>query len=282
MNLSEIRGILLDEDIRLTRSLGQTFLHDETQIRRIVSLAGLSGRERVLEIGPGLGPLTGALLQVAGHVTAIEKDRRLVKLLGERFGHLEHFTLLHDDALRHVRRASHDWSNWKLVANLPYSIASPLLVDLAAAEDRPQSLVVTLQLEVARRLLARAGDRDCGLLTLLVGLHYAPGEWFVIPRGCFFPKPNVDSACVALHRRGESLLSPELDPVFKKVVKRGFSERRKMLMKLLKHDWSAEVLAAVFEELGLDQRVRAEKVSLEQFVQLTKRVSETNPPGPGQ
>ncbi|SVC47310.1 uncharacterized protein METZ01_LOCUS300164, partial [marine metagenome] len=107
-------------------------MHDQNQLRKIVGLARLTAAEPVIEVGPGLGPLTGLMLQTAGHVTAIETDRRLIKMLKDRFGQRDNFTLQHADAMKIVRKTEFDWSKHKLVANLPYSIASPLLIDLAA------------------------------------------------------------------------------------------------------------------------------------------------------
>jgi len=273
MNLSEIRNLLREEDIMLTRSLGQTFMHDQNQLRKIVGLAKLTAADHVIEIGPGLGSLTGLLLQTAGHVTAIETDRRLVKLLDERFGERSNFTLQHADAMKIVRKSKFDWSKHKLVANLPYSIASPLLIDLAASAGRPRGMIVTLQLEVVQRLLAQSATKEYGVLTLLIGLYYATGESFVIPRGSFYPEPNVDSGCIELLRRETPLLPPELCPVFKKIVKRVFAERRKKMMKLLKRDWPEAAVVEAFDALGLDEKIRAERVTLEQFTELTQRLS---------
>ena len=273
MNLSEIRNLLREEDIMLTKSLGQTFMHDQNQLRKIVGLAKLTAADHVIEIGPGLGSLTGLLLQTAGHATAIETDRRLVKLLDERFGERSNFTLQHADAMKIVRKSKFDWSKHKLVANLPYSIASPLLIDLAASAGRPRGMIVTLQLEVVQRLLAQSATKEYGVLTLLIGLHYATGESFVIPRGSFYPEPNVDSGCIELLRRETPLLLPELCPVFKKIVKRVFAERRKKMMKLLKRDWPEAAVVEAFDALGLDEKIRAERVTLEQFAELTQRLS---------
>ena len=274
MNLSEIRNLLREEDIMLTKSLGQTFMHDQNQLRKIVGLAKLTAADHVIEIGPGLGSLTGLLLQTAGHVTAIETDRRLVKLLDERFGERGNFTLQHADAMKIVRKSKFDWSKHKLVANLPYSIASPLLIDLAASAGRPHGMIVTLQLEVVQRLLAQSATKEYGVLTLLIGLHYATGESFVIPRGSFYPEPNVDSGCIELLCRETPLLPPELCPVFKKIVKRVFAERRKKMMKLLKRDWPAAAVEEIFETLGLDEQIRGERVTLEEFVEITKHLSQ--------
>ena len=270
MNLTEMRELLAKRDIQLTKSLGQNFLHDGNQLRRIVTAAELKPTDRVLEIGPGLGPLTELLVAEAGEVLAIEKDGRLVNFLRGHFAGAVKLTLLHDDALEYLRRAPHDWQDWKLVANLPYSVASPILVELAMSPQRPERMVTTLQLEVAKRLMAGADDDDYGILTLLVQLDYAPKEWFKIPPGCFFPSPDVDSACVVLTRRPEPFLREEQRPVFVRIVKRAFSQRRKMMLKLLKQEWPVEALTAAFAELGISTMERAEKLGLEHFTALTK------------
>src|SRR6185437_10520684 len=357
MKLSEMRDLLAREHIQLTRSLGQNFLHDGNQLRRIIDAAELSQSDKVLEIGPGLGPLTELLLQNAGEVLAIEKDARLVEILKKRFaisgrrpenspqpdtrieplyprppeisspspprsggleplgkrrkefakqrparaeraraseslgcgevalrgqggntkfedersqpGKMPALELLHDDALEYLQREPHDWRDWKLVANLPYSVASPILVELAQGERSPKRVVATLQLEVARRLMANAGDEDYGLLTLLVQLDFEPCNWFKIPAGCFFPEPDVDSACVILKRRADPLLPEALRARFHSLVKRAFSQRRKMMLKLLKADWPETALVHAFEAAGLSPQTRAEAVNLAQFVALT-------------
>ena len=240
-----MRELLAARGIQLTKSLGQNFLHDANQLRRIIKAAELSKADKVLEIGPGLGPLTELLLQNAGEVLAIEKDVRLVEFLRERFKPLTpalsppsgervsdrtgegKLKLLHADALEFLKVAQAsslspsqnaksetgrmpvppDWSDWKLVANLPYSVASPILVELAQSPQRPRRMVATLQLEVARRLMAKPGDKDYGILTLLVQLDYEPCDWFRIPASCFFPEPDVDSACVVLARRANTALA---------------------------------------------------------------------------
>jgi len=334
MKLSEMREILTAHGIQLTKSLGQNFLHDANQLRRIVEAAELSKEDKVLEIGPGLGPLTELLLENAGEVLAIEMDARLVDFLCKRFGLTtqadelpaltpeerenimdtpvnprlpdssrrgagklpllgervgvradepstdktspQNLFLLHDDALAFLKREPRDWSDWKLVANLPYSVASPILVELSCGNRAPKRIVATLQLEVAQRLMAKADDDDYGVLTLLVQLDYEPRDSFKIPPECFFPSPDVDSACVILERRAQPLLSENLRPAFVKIVKRGFSQRRKMMLKLLKMDWPKEKLEAAFAELKISPQERAEKLSLEQFVALTKILTTEN------
>ena len=290
MKLSEMRELLATRGIQLTKSLGQNFLHDANQLRRIVEAAELEKADKILEIGPGLGPLTEWLLEKAGEVLAIEKDLRLVEFLRERFnvaqasrlhnsttllkaGGTPALHLIHADALEFLRRESHDWGDWKLVANLPYSVASTIFVELAQSPKRPERMVATLQLEVAHRLMAKAGDEDYGVLTLLLQFDYELRDWFKIPAGCFFPAPDVDSACVVLIRRDRPLLSESQHATFVKIVKRAFSQRRKKMLKLLREDWPAEKLERAFEKLQLSPQIRAEAVSLEQFVALAQRVA---------
>jgi 16S rRNA (adenine1518-N6/adenine1519-N6)-dimethyltransferase len=234
-----------------------------------------------------LGPLTELLLKNAGEVLAIEKDVRLVEFLRERFdvaqasrlhdlkknreaGGTPVLHLLHADALEFLKRERRDWNGWKLVANLPYSVASPILVELAQGARAPEKIVVTLQQEVAQRLLAKACDKNYGVLTLLVQLDYAPREYFKIPAGCFFPAPEVDSTCVVLDRHATPLLPESQRAAFVRIVKRAFSQRRKMMLKLLREDWPAEKLERAFTELKISLQERAEKLSLEQFVTLTE------------
>lgn len=282
MKLSEIKQLLAERQIALTKSLGQNFLHDANQLRRIVRLAELQRSDRVLEIGPGLGPLTERLLESAGEVLAIEKDARLVQVLAERFDAGQgsgdvpkaKLRLVHDDALAYLKREPKDWTGWKLVANLPYSVASPILVELAWSAGGPERLVATLQWEVAKRLMAQPGQPDYGVLTLLVQLAYQPLDWFKIPATCFFPSPDVDSACVALRRREQALLPVPLRAGFAAIVKRSFSQRRKMMAKLLKADWPVANLERAFSEVPLPMQTRAETVSLDQFAALTRSLYE--------
>jgi 16S rRNA (adenine1518-N6/adenine1519-N6)-dimethyltransferase len=134
-------------------------------------------------------------------------------------------------------------------------------------------MVTTLQIEVARRLSAQPGDEAYGLLSLLVQLDYEPREWFKIPASCFFPKPEVDSACVCLVRRPAALLPKEQRALFVKLVRRSFSQRRKMMLKLLKLEWPMQKLECTFDLVAIPLGARAETLSLQQFVRLTQALA---------
>jgi 16S rRNA (adenine1518-N6/adenine1519-N6)-dimethyltransferase len=279
MKLCEMKEILTAQNIQLTKSLGQNFLHDQNQLSRIAEAAELTEKDKVLEIGPGLGPLTDYLLAKSERVLALEKDLRLVEVLRKRYAaeiQAKRLDLRHEDALDYLRMKDRQWGGWKLVANLPYSVASPILVELALSKPGPDRIAATLQLEVAKRLMASSGNSDYGVLTLLVQLDYEPIHWFKIPSGCFFPEPEVDSACVVLQRRTE-LLSAELKPLFVRIVKTSFSQRRKMMPKLLKTAWPAEAVNQAFADLGLSLQARAESLELKDFLGLTRYLAALKP-----
>ncbi len=278
MKLSEIKQALAEDQIQLTKSLGQNFLHDGNQLRRIVKTSEVGVGVRVLEIGPGLGALTSQLLEAGAQVLAIEKDQRLVQQLSRRLEGAARLDLRHADALVFLEQEVMDWSDWKVVANLPYSVASPILLALARMPATPKQVVVTLQLEVAQRIVSRPGSQDYGVFGLLIQARYDARGYFKIPPTCFFPAPVVDSACLNLVRRREPPLTQAQYETFARLLKQAFSQRRKMMLKLLKTQWPAEPLIAAFAKAGVSPQARAESVSLEQFIELAKELHVSPPP----
>ncbi|HON06764.1 MAG TPA: 16S rRNA (adenine(1518)-N(6)/adenine(1519)-N(6))-dimethyltransferase RsmA [Verrucomicrobiota bacterium] len=267
-----MRSLLAEHNIRLTKSLGQNFLYDVNQIHKIVSSADIQKDDNVLEIGPGLGPLTEHLIPRARLVMAVEKDRRLAELLKQRFADAKNFQLFCDDALEFVKNKN--WNDWIVVSNLPYSVASPILVELSKNEYPPKKLTVTVQLEVAQRIIAKHAEDDYGLLSLFIQLRYLPQGFFKIPASCFFPAPKVDSVCITMTRRDKDLLTNDQRELFYKIIKRAFSQRRKIMMKLLKSDFPniKDALAA----LNIPTDARGESISLNQYVELAKFIFSQN------
>ncbi|MBL9138451.1 MAG: ribosomal RNA small subunit methyltransferase A [Verrucomicrobiales bacterium] len=270
MTLGEMRQILDAAGLRLTRSLGQNFLHDGNQLRRIVALARVQPGSQVLEIGPGLGPLTEVLLAAGARVRAIEKDARLAPILQERLGSHPHFELIVADALEWLSHPATLEPDWQVVANLPYSVGSRLLVELTSLPHPPTSMTVTLQTEVVDRIRASAGSQEYGVLTLLLARLYEPSSSFRIPASCFFPAPDVESSCVRLDRRDPPLVASERAADFAVLVKLAFSQRRKRVQKLLAQRWPNQVLAEAWERLGISPDARAEELSADTFAQLTR------------
>jgi len=269
MKLTEMKELLERHEIQLTKSLGQNFLHDSNLLDKIAAAGELTAADQVLEIGPGLGPLTERLIQSGAHVLAVELDGRLVEILRDRFATVENLELLLGDGMKVVKERE-DWGAWKMVANLPYSSASAILVEAALKPACFRKMVVTLQWEVVNRIAASAGTADYGLLTLLLQLRYRVTQRFKIRSGSFFPPPEIDSGVIVLERRAEEVLPVELHPLFVEVVKQGFSQRRKMMKKLLKMKWEPERLDEAFRRLNLPEGIRAEKVTLKQFAILTE------------
>jgi 16S rRNA (adenine1518-N6/adenine1519-N6)-dimethyltransferase len=283
MKPSEIRALLEQVGARPRRALGQNFLHDTHQLDRIVGAADLQPTDRVLEIGPGLGSLTGRLLDRVpeGHVLVVEKDPQLAALLRDQFGSQSRFEIVVQDALDWIRSRPRSWRGWKFVSNLPYSVGSRILVELARLDDPPEVWVVTLQLEVVQRLVAKPGSRDYGLLSLLIQARFCPGPAFRIAPSCFFPAPKVDSACLRLTQR-EAGLFPSLAAavVFERLVRRAFSQRRKMVPKLLYQEWPQDRINRALAAAGIDPKARAERISLEQYAAVACELIDCPTPPP--
>lgn len=277
LKLSEIRKILADSGLMLTKSLGQNFLHDGNQLARIVSLASINPGDRVLEVGPGMGALTGPLLDAGAHVTSIEKDQRLVDFLkNHRLQNHPRFELIHDDALDLIKRHDRDWTGFKFVSNLPYSVGSPIIVELALSAAPPDILVISLQLEVIERIFAGAGKKEYGLLSILMQLTYEPVEYFKLPSGCFFPPPDVTSACGLLVRRPERPVK-DRDELLKvrDLVKKAFQQRRKTLANSLKPQYTTEQVVAALDSVGHPPLQRPDKLSPDEFVQFFRLLTNT-------
>jgi 16S rRNA (adenine1518-N6/adenine1519-N6)-dimethyltransferase len=256
MTLTQVRNLLAQLEIRPSKALGQSFLIDRNILQIILREADVRRDETVLEIGPGLGALTEELVDRAKEVIAVEKDSRLCDYLRRRFPELE---LIEGDAVE-VSLPSCD----KVVANLPYSISSPILERLVEGEAKPRAIVVTLQREVAERLAAHPRTKDYGALTLFTQLHYHVTVAHIVSPKCFFPAPQVESAIVTLNRRDPRVML-EVGAPFNKIVRLGFNQRRKMLPKLLVEFDKVDV---AFAAASVPSSARAEELSLDQWIKL--------------
>ena len=167
----------------------------------------------------------------------------------------------------------HDWSGWQVVSNLPYSVGSPILVELAQAAQPPRSITVTLQAEVVDRIRAAPDTSDYGVLTLLLARVYRFAGAFRIPSSCFFPAPDVESACLRLEQRPVPLAEGAAATTYPQLVKLAFSQRRKRARKVLRSRWSEEALAHAWSRLGLDDNLRPETLSPETFAELARHLA---------
>jgi 16S rRNA (adenine1518-N6/adenine1519-N6)-dimethyltransferase len=269
MTLSEIAATLRDIRVSPVKSLGQNFLHDQNVARWIVEQAGISDKDYVVEIGPGLGALTDILASKGAQILALEKDGRLAQFLASHLAG-KAVEIRHEDAMDFDVRTLFAKPCVKLIANLPYYISSQLLLRFLKWPSPISLTLLMLQKEMATRLSALPGTKDYGALTLCVQLHYRIEYLRTVAASVFIPRPEVDSAVVRLVPRAAGELPPRHDETFFRIVKRGFSQRRKQLRNLLGEyisDWGATA-----EILGLDPRVRAETLGLEQWIALTNLV----------
>jgi len=279
MTPNETRAALERLTLQPSRAMGQNFLVDRNIAYLIVAAAGLRADDTVLEIGPGLGALTELLLEHAGRVVAVEKDGRLCEFLRERFGRRQKLQLIHADALEFDFAPV---APFKVVANLPYAVATPLMQRLVDSPARPQRMVLTVQREVADRLTARPRTKNYSALTLFTQLYYEARREHIITPRCFIPPPAVESAVVLLRLAPHPLLEPALEAPFKELVRAGFGQRRKMLRGVLpKQATSVQVtpdkLEAALKRLNLPPTARGEELSLAQWLLLTRDLVSSAP-----
>lgn len=275
--------VLLDKyNLRPRKGLGQHFLADPNILRKIVDAAELSRETVVLEIGPGLGTLTRQLAGSAGRVVAVELDEAMIGVLREELGHLSNLELVRGDILRldpaELIRGSRSLDlvaslEYIVVANLPYYITSAAMRHLLEADPPPTRLVLTVQREVALRIVARPGDMS--LLAVSVQFYGQPRIVARIPAGAFVPPPQVDSAVVRI----DTFPAPPVDvpdiQAFFRVVRAGFGQKRKQLKNALAAGLglpAAEVSAAL-TRAGVDPRRRAQTLSLDEWAGLARELS---------
>ena len=276
MKLSEIDTTLREIRVSPVRSLGQNFLHDRNLAAWIVARAELSPDDYVIEIGPGLGALTEFILESGARMLAIEKDQRLAEFLARRFAGAR-LEIIHGDALDFDLRPLFAQRRVKLLGNLPYYVASQLLLKFIKYPSPISLWLFMLQKEMARRISALPGTGDYGALSLNVQSKYRVEFLRSVPATVFLPEPEVDSAIVRLIPRAPNELPSHDSETFSRLVRLGFSQRRKQLRNLLKTEVRAWSEAAGV--IGFDERTRAEELSLQQWIALSNRVRSGGTPG---
>ncbi len=265
----EVRALLEKLGHRPNKGLGQNYLIDANILNIIADTADIQPAEKVLEIGPGLGALTERLIPRAAAVTCIEKDSTMAGYLKTRF---TDFTLIESDALDVDLDQLFADGITKVAANLPYSVASRLMVDMAECEHRPELMSLTIQKEVADRLCAPAGDKHYGVLSVLTGVFYENTLVKKISPTCFLPPPKVWSAVVKMQRRAVPAVDAAVYPTFKKLVKHCFSQRRKQVGTILKKLEISPVDDILFEA-GIEHTERPEKIEIERWAELARILS---------
>ena len=269
----QVRELLTEHGLSPSRALGQNFVADPNTVRRIANLAGVGPGDRVIEIGAGLGSLTTALAETGADVTAVELDRHLLPVLRSVVEPLG-VRVVEGDAMsldwRRVlggQAAGAGQDAWSLVANLPYNVATPLVLDLLAHVPEIDRMLVLVQREVAERLAARPGSKAYGIPSVKVA-YWADAEVVGrVPPTVFVPQPRVESALVRLRRLGHPPVDADPERLFR-LVEAGFGQRRKMLRRSL----ASLVEPSAFERAGVRPEARAEELGLHDWARLAEAV----------
>ncbi len=255
--------------LRAKRAFGQNFVVDPNTVRRIARLANVNEGDHVLEIGAGLGSLTLALAETGANVTAVEIDTQLLPLLAENVGHLPNVNVVHGDAME-LDWASllGDRTDWILVANLPYNVATPLVADVLDFVPAVRRIFVMVQKEVAERFAASPSTEAYGAVSVKVAYWGKAHVAGLVPASVFLPRPNVESALVEIERHDSPIDATVNQKLLFRIVKAGFAKRRKMLRGAL----AGVVTPEQFEVAGIDPTARAEQLNVHQFIALTHAV----------
>lgn len=263
-------------NFKFSKSLGQNFLIDDSVLNDIVSGADVNEEDLVIEIGPGVGSLTAQLLKKAKKVVSIELDNDLIPILEAELGQYENFSLIHKDALKvDFNEIIGDEKSVKLVANLPYYVTTPIIVNLLKKNYNFKSLTIMIQKEVAERIDAQPNCKEYGSLSLLVQYYCDTKIIRKVPPACFIPRPKVDSIVIRLDRLEEKRVKVKDEDLMFEIIRHSFNMRRKTLWNATKFlGMNKEVLEKAYEEAGIDPKRRGETLSLEEFAVLSDKITE--------
>lgn len=270
--------IMRAHDIQMKKSLGQNFLVEPRMLEKMIEAGQVDATTTVIEIGPGIGALTEYLARHAKRVLAFEIDQRFVTILAETLADYDNVQVVHRDILS-VDFAEPEFAWLKdeekliVVANLPYYITTPIIMNLIASGLPFQSLVMMMQKEVAERMTASVGTKAYNSLTVAIQNEMESDIAFIVPKNVFIPKPNVDSAVLRLKRRSQPQVEVSDNEAFQHFVQNAFKQRRKTLWNNLKsayvnEAYAAEQLEQALERVGIQATRRAETLTIQEFAQL--------------
>lgn len=280
--LEETKFIMKKHNIKANKALGQNFLVSEKVVEAIIESSQIGKEDLVIEIGPGLGTLTKYLLEKAGKVICIELDKKMIGILKERFKLYDNFEVQNQDILKvdlkmliRKEKENANIKNVKVVANLPYYITTPIIMKLLEEELDLESITVMIQKEVADRLIAVPGKKDTGAITYSV-YYYSVAEGILeVPNDSFIPEPEVTSKVIKLNIRNKPPVQVKNKEVMFKIIKSAFMQRRKTLLNALNNTKvfaNKEEGIKILKELGLNEAIRAEKLSLQNFADITNKI----------
>lgn len=277
---SRTKQIIEENGFYFKKNFGQNFLIDSNILDNIVQCANITKQDCVLEVGPGIGSLTQVLAENARQVVAVEIDTNLIPILSKTLADYENIEILNQDILKTdidaiVKQKNND-RPIKVVANLPYYITTPIIMDLLEQERKVDTITVMVQKEVAERMQANPKDKEYGALSVAVQYYCNAHLDMIVPPSCFMPRPKVASAVITLEILPERKVKTKDETLFFHLVKCAFSQRRKTLLNCLYNQGnlglSKEELTTLLETLGWDTRIRGEALSITDFARLTDAV----------
>lgn len=272
----ETISILNKYGLRANKKLGQNFLINESIILDIVEKAKVTKDDVVIEIGPGLGSLTKELINNAKRVIAIELDPNMIDILKSRFGIFENFEIIYGDVLKiDLKELTKAYDRVKVVANLPYYITTPIIMKLLEDKLNIKSITVMVQKEVGERICSTYKDKGYGAITVSVQYYSEPKIIIDVPKENFLPAPEVDSCVIRLDMRDKPPVILKDEKLFFRLVKGAFTQRRKTISNSLTCSGnSKDVVMNVLEKLGIDSKLRAENLSIQQYADIANMLVE--------
>lgn len=281
--LEETKTIMKKYNIKANKSLGQNFLINTEVVEKIVNSSEITEEDMIIEIGPGLGTLTKYLLEKAGKVLCIELDTKMIKILNDRFSEYENFELINEDVLKvdlnkiiKQNKENSKIKNVKIVANLPYYITTPIIMKLLEEKLDIKSITVMIQKEVADRLIETPGGKNTGAITHTVYYYCKSEKIMEVPNSSFIPEPEVTSEVIKMNLREKPAVDLENPKVMFMIIKSAFMQRRKTLLNALTNTkvfMSKQEGIEILRKLNLDENVRAENLSIQDFANIAKSIT---------
>ncbi len=274
--------ILKKFDVHFQKKFGQNFLIDSHVLDKIIRAADISKEDGVLEVGPGIGTMTQYLCENAGRVLCVEIDKALLPILEYTLADYDNVNVINGDILKQdiweLVRKYNDGKPFKVVANLPYYITTPIIMGFLENDSPISSITVMVQKEVAERMQAEPGTKAYGALSLAVQYYSKPYLAANVPMNCFMPRPNVASAVISLERYDEPPVKTKDEKLMFELIRASFQVRRKTLWNGIKIsnslNYTREEIEKVLTDMGLDVNVRGETLNLAQFAELADRLGE--------
>lgn len=261
-------------NVRPIKSLGQNFLVDNNVIQKIISVSEIDKDDVIVEVGPGVGSLTYQLAQIGSKIIAVEIDKYLIPLLNENLKQFSNVQIINSDILKlNLNEVLDSSKNIKIISNLPYYITTPVIMKFIEEDLNIDLMVLMMQKEVARRIVATPGTKDYGVLSVIIQYYSMPEIMFNVSNNCFIPKPEVESSVIKLKINKTPPVKVYNKQIFFKTIKASFEQRRKTLLNSLcnsKHfNKSKEEMKVILNNLGINETLRGETLSIDQFANLS-------------